>query len=92
MDTSQTTPPAICTTCRSEIVATVNDSLFRDGECNACEYQRYRSQPELLAALDRLLDVTFDADLSGGVELTDRERLAWDDAIAAIANAYGQTP
>jgi hypothetical protein len=38
-----------CTTCASEIVATVNDGTFRDGECGGCEYQRYRSQPVLLA-------------------------------------------
>ena len=39
-----------CRRCNCEIVPTVNDSLFRDGECNACEYARYRSQHKLLDA------------------------------------------
>jgi hypothetical protein len=30
-----------CRTCGSEIVETINDSNFRDGECGPCEYQRY---------------------------------------------------
>ncbi len=37
-----------CRTCGSEIVASINDSVFCDGECGACEYERYGSQPELL--------------------------------------------
>jgi hypothetical protein len=41
-------PYDVCRTCGSEIVETVNDSLFREGECDGCEYQRYCSQPELL--------------------------------------------
>lgn len=45
-----------CKTCRSEIVATVNDSLFREGECNVCECQRYHSQPELLEACQTALE------------------------------------
>jgi hypothetical protein len=40
-----------CRTCGSVIVVTVNDGAFRDGECNACEYERYRSQPDLVTAL-----------------------------------------
>lgn len=39
-----------CKTCGSEIVETVNESAFREGECGPCEYRRYRSQPALLAA------------------------------------------
>lgn len=38
-----------CKTCGSEIVETINDSHFDDGECGACEYRRYRSQSELLS-------------------------------------------
>src|SRR5436190_1950128 len=41
---------AICTTCGSEIVATINNSNFRDGECGPCEYNRYTSQAALLSA------------------------------------------
>src|SRR5712691_7143925 len=37
-----------CRTCGSEIVWTINDSNFSEGECGACEYQRYKSQPGLL--------------------------------------------
>ncbi len=40
--------PELCKTCGSEIVETVNDSNFSDGECGPCEYRRYRTQPELL--------------------------------------------
>lgn len=37
-----------CSCCGSEIVETINDSHFRDGECGSCEYERYKSQPRLL--------------------------------------------
>jgi hypothetical protein len=43
-----------CRTCGSEIVETINDSNFRDGECGPCEYHRYRTQPELLALVQAL--------------------------------------
>lgn len=46
---------AHCRTCGSDIVETVNDSVFRGGECDGCEYTRYRSQPALLQALERAL-------------------------------------
>lgn len=49
-------PTSPCKTCGSEIVATVNDGAFRDGECNGCEYERYRSQPQLLAAVREAAD------------------------------------
>src|SRR5438270_7469073 len=45
-------PATNCRTCGSEIVETINDSRFRDGECGPCEYERYRSQPELLRACE----------------------------------------
>jgi hypothetical protein len=38
----------ICKRCHCEIVESINDSLFGEGECGACEYLRYRTQPELL--------------------------------------------
>jgi hypothetical protein len=40
--------PRLCKACGSEIVATVNDSNFNDGDCGPCEYRRYRTQPEVL--------------------------------------------
>lgn len=39
-----------CRTCGSEIVETINESNFRDGECGPCEYERYKTQPMLMAA------------------------------------------
>lgn len=41
-------PLGSCKTCNSEIVSSVNDGVFRGGECDACEYHRYNTQPELL--------------------------------------------
>lgn len=41
-----------CRNCGSEIVETINESNFRDGECGPCEYQRYRSQADLLKACE----------------------------------------
>lgn len=32
-----------CTACGSEIVATVNDGYFGDGECGGCEHRRYQA-------------------------------------------------
>lgn len=44
-----------CKTCGSEIVETVNDSNFRDGECGPCEHERYKSQAALLEAAKEAL-------------------------------------
>src|SRR6185312_8494803 len=41
-----------CKTCGSELVETINDGQFRDGECGGCEYERYRAQPALLKACE----------------------------------------
>jgi hypothetical protein len=38
-----------CKTCGSEIVETVNDSNFHEGECGPCEYARYRGNNEKAA-------------------------------------------
>jgi hypothetical protein len=46
----------LCRTCHGEIVATINDSVFRLGECDACERRRYESQPALLDAACLALD------------------------------------
>lgn len=45
-----------CETCGSEIVETVNDSVFGDGECDVCERARYESQPEIKACLHELIE------------------------------------
>jgi len=79
--------PELCTTCHSEIVATINDSGFGNGECNACEYRRFRTQPALIEALDYLLRQTVDMDLEYGIELTEGEQEARTKALAAIAAA-----
>jgi hypothetical protein len=43
-------PATHCRTCGSEVVETVNESHFREGECGPCEYRRYRSAGALAAA------------------------------------------
>ncbi len=83
-------PIGHCKTCRSEIVETVNDSIFREGECDGCEYQRYRSQPALLEALDYLLKQAIDQDLAFGIELTEGEQEAYDMAMRALSIADGK--
>ncbi len=77
--------PIYCSTCRSEIVSTINEGCFRDGECDACEYRRYRTQSPLLEALDYLLQQTVDMDLEYGIDLTEGEQEARAMALAAIA-------
>jgi hypothetical protein len=55
-------PLGICETCGSEIVESVNDGVFRGGECDYCERLRYESQPLLLAACKAALrHLTFDS-------------------------------
>jgi hypothetical protein len=80
-----------CRTCGSEIVETVNDSVFGDGECNGCEYDRYKSQPALCEALDYVLDQTVDQDLAFGIELTEGEAEAREKALAAIEGCPHKT-
>jgi predicted RNA-binding Zn-ribbon protein involved in translation (DUF1610 family) len=38
-----------CKACGSEIVETINDANFNEGECGPCVYRCSQSQPELLA-------------------------------------------
>jgi len=45
-------PVEHCKTCGSEIVESVNEGTFRDGECGPCEYRRYRSVPILVVACE----------------------------------------
>lgn len=71
-----------CKTCGSEIVESVNDSAFRDGECGRCEYKRYRSQPELLAACRAMVSGIPD-------ELMDTHLLNLVDRLKAAIKAYG---
>jgi hypothetical protein len=79
--------PVRCATCGNEIVFSVNDSHFREGECEACECRRYRTQPALVESLDYLLQQTVDMDLCDGIELTEGEKAAREKAIAAITAA-----
>lgn len=89
MEKKENAPSVTCKTCSSEIVATVNDSVFGDGECNACEYGRYKTQPECLEVLDELLSMTIDLDLATGNELTGSEKDLLDKAITLLGNYYG---
>ncbi len=52
-----------CRTCGSELVESVNGGKFRDGECNACEYGRYQTQPELVSVV-RSCRVAFEERIS----------------------------
>ena len=81
-----------CRTCGSAIVATINDSNFGDGECGACEYRRYRTQPDLIEALDILLDETLDNDVAFDNALSDRQEDAYTKALAALKNAGQPSP
>jgi hypothetical protein len=48
--------------------------------------------PDLLAALDYLLEQTVDMDLKHGIELTEGETEAREQALAAIKKATNQNP
>ena len=50
-------PLGICRTCRSEIVQSVSNGVFVAGECDACERLRYENKPQLLAALENLVEL-----------------------------------
>ncbi len=92
-----------CKTCGSEIVETVNDSLFRDGECNGCEYERYRSQPELRELVQAYRQECADqiqqhrddlkedyGDPDDLQEMIDYWKQCRDRCDAALAKAYGK--
>jgi len=83
-------PVGHCKTCGSEIVETVNESNFGEGECGACEYHRYLTCGALIEALDYLLEQTVDQDIAYGIELTEGEQEARQKALDAIAKANGQ--
>ena len=50
-------PTGICRTCGSEIVESVNDSVFGMGECDGCERQRYESQHVLIETLHNMIEL-----------------------------------
>jgi hypothetical protein len=50
-------PVGRCRTCKSDIVQSVNEGVFRDGECEYCERRRYESQPLLLEACYAALEL-----------------------------------
>lgn len=74
-----------CKTCGSEIVETINESNFRDGECGPCEYKRYASQSDLLDACFLAMEETgrWDEVLSG----EDPEAV---EAFAALQSAIAK--
>jgi hypothetical protein len=74
-----------CKTCGSEIVETVNDSIFRDGECDGCEYARYRSQPDLLATCYLALD-----EIEQWKEVMGSQDPRTDEAIEALKRAIAK--
>lgn len=76
-----------CVTCRSEIVETVNDSNFGDGECGTCEYQRYLMSPDLGTALDDLLELSVDQNQAAGNDLAEREQEVYERATALLKRA-----
>ena len=57
--------------------------------CVKEEAQLFAAAPELADALEQLLQQTVDMDQNSGIELTEGEREARDQAIAALAKAYG---
>ena len=60
---------------------------LEEAEANA---RLIAASPELLEALDCLLDQTVDQDLAFGIELTEGEKEARDKALSAIAKANGK--
>jgi hypothetical protein len=78
-----------CKTCGGEIVELVNESLFGEGQCEPCEYDRYKLVNEAIEALDYLLEQTLDRELAAGNELDDREEDARDRALAVLNKANG---
>jgi len=83
-------PNGYCITCRCEIVETVNDSVFGDGECNSCEYERYKSQPHLLDACYLALEEIEQWDQVMGGSEDPRTQEALDALRAATAKAHGK--
>ncbi len=80
-------PLNTCKTCGSEIVETVNDGIFREGECDACEYQRYQSQPDLLDAAYLALEEIQQWDQVMGGSEDPRTQEAIEALKASIAKA-----
>ena len=76
----------ICRTCHSEIVQTVNDGVFRHGECDACERLRYESQAGLLEACYAALELKCPTD---GHECYTRRVIL--DAIARAESGFPTT-
>ena len=83
-------PLGSCKTCKSEIVEFVNEGVFPDGECEACEYLRYQTQPGLLAALTEAREYVAVMLESSGADDGERKLLRRFDKIIRAAN--GQSP
>jgi len=87
------TSSAMCRTCGSEIVETINDSNFHDGECGPCEYQRYTSQSDLLIALAKARGELISIKMFKDHRSNEYKRLArvLDLIDQSFAKAYGTT-
>ena len=60
-----------------------------DWDVTSAKARLIAAAPELLAALDSLLNQTVDMDLAYGIELTEGEQEAREKALAAIEKACG---
>jgi hypothetical protein len=74
-----------CKTCGSEIVVTINDSAFDDGECGRCEYRRYRASQELYEAAVHATACLGDLVRDGNA--TDDDVEAYEELKRAVAYA-----
>ena len=80
--TNSPTSPAICLTCGSEIVETINDTNFRRGECGPCELACYMACGDLVQAATAAIDYI----RQDGVGLDKAETI--DLLQSAIARSY----
>jgi hypothetical protein len=63
-----------------------------DDNAQAANARLIAAAPDLLAALDYLLEQTVDMDLKHGIELTEGETEAREQALAAIKKATNPNP
>ncbi len=79
-----------CETCGSEIVESINDSAFHDGECGSCEYQRYTSQPDLMRACSLAIREIEQSDRVIGESDGPRTAEVLNTLRSAIRKAHGK--
>ena len=76
------TSQAICLTCGSEIVETINDTHFRRGECGPCEFACYMACGDLIEAATSAIDYV----KTNGLGFGQAETI--DQLQSAIARSY----